>query len=62
MTRREADRWIKEHEYKLTAPDITQEYYRYRQIAPERLHGFRFRTIKLGDVGDLIVAYSGPEK
>lgn len=62
MSRREADRWIHEHGYKLTAPDITQEFYRYRQVNPERLHGFRFRTIKLGDIGDLVLAYSGPEK
>jgi hypothetical protein len=62
MTRREADRWIKEHDYKLTAPDITQEFMRYRQMDPARLHAFRFRTIDLGDIGHLIVAYSGPEK
>jgi hypothetical protein len=28
LTRREADRWVKEHGYILTAPDITQEFYR----------------------------------
>lgn len=61
MTRREADRWIKEHGYTLTAPDVTQDFYRYRQVDPARLHSFRLRTIKLGDIGDLIVAYSGPE-
>ena len=61
MSKREADRWIKQHDYKLTAPDITQDFYRYRQVNPERLHGFRFRTIDLGDIGHLIVAYSGPE-
>lgn len=61
MTKREADRWIKEHGYILTAPDITHEFYRYRQVNPERLHHFRFRTIDLGDIGHLIVAYSGPK-
>jgi len=61
LTRHEADRWVKEHGYKLTAPDITQTFYRYRQVNPERLHHFRFRTIALGDIGHLIVAYSGPE-
>lgn len=61
MTRREADRWVKEHGYKLAAPDITQEFMRYRQMDPARLHAFRFRTIDLGDIGHLIVAYSGPE-
>ena len=62
LTRREADRWIHEHGYKLTAPDVTHDMYRYRQMDPSRLHHFRFRTIKLGDIGDLVVAYSGPEK
>lgn len=62
MSRREADRWVKEHGYHLTQPDVTTHFYRYRQVAPERLHGFRFRTIDLGDVGHLIVAYSGPQK
>jgi hypothetical protein len=62
MTRREADRWIKEHGYKLTAPDITHEFYRYRQVDPDRLHHFRFRTIDLGHIGHLIVAYSGPKE
>lgn len=62
MSRYEADRWIKEHGYKLTKPDVTQHYYRYRQVEPERLHGFRFRTIELGDIGHLIISYSGPEK
>ena len=62
MTKREADRWVKENDYKLTSPDITTHYYRYRQVNPERLHGFRFRTIELGDIGHLIVAYAGPEK
>jgi hypothetical protein len=61
LTRREADAWIHKHGYKLTAPDITREFMRYRQMDPARLHAFRFRTIDLGDVGYLIVAYYGPE-
>jgi hypothetical protein len=61
MPKRDADRWIVEHGYKLSAPDITHDLYRYRQVDPARLHGFRFRTIDLGDIGHLIVAYSGPE-
>lgn len=61
LTRHEADRWVKEHGYKLSAPDITHHFYRYRQVSPDRLHHFRFRTIDLGDIGHLIVAYSGPE-
>jgi hypothetical protein len=62
MSRREADEWIRKHDYKLTSPDITPNYYRYRQVNPERLHGFRIRTIELGDIGSLLVAYSGPEE
>lgn len=62
LSRHEADRWIKAHGYMLTAPDVTHDFYRYRQVNPERLHSFRFRTIKLGDIGDLIVAYSGPKE
>ena len=61
LTRREADAWIHKHGYKLTSPDITGEFMRYRQMDPARLHAFRFRTIDLGDVGSLIVAYYGPE-
>jgi hypothetical protein len=62
LSRHEADEWIYKHGYKLTAPDITQEFYRYRQVNPERLHHFRFRTIDLGTIGHLIVAYSGPKE
>jgi hypothetical protein len=62
LSRHEADRWVKEHGYTLTAPDITQNFYRYRQVNPERLHAFRFRTIDLGTIGHLIVAYSGPKE
>lgn len=61
MTKREADRWIVEHGYKLTAPDITPHFYRYRQAVPIHSASVRFRTIKMGDIGDLIVMYTGPE-
>ena len=57
FSRREADRWIYDHDYKNTKVDVTPEYYRFRQVNPERLHGFRFRTINLGDDGNLIIAY-----
>ena len=62
MSKREADAWIRTHGYKLTSPDITPHFYRYRQVNPERLHGFRFRTISLGDIGHAIIAYAGPQK
>lgn len=57
FTQREAEHWIKENHYKLTSPDVTQHYYRFRQINPEALHHFRFREVPLGKVGYLIVAY-----
>lgn len=62
MSKREADEWIRKHGYKMSMPDVTPHLFRYRQVNPERLHGFRFRTISLGDVGHLIVAYGGPQK
>ena len=62
LSRREADEGIHKHGDTLTAPDITHEFYRYRQVNPERLHHFRFRTIDLGHIGKLIVAYSGPKE
>lgn len=57
FTQREAERWIKENDYKLTLPDITQHYYRFRQVDPKMLHHFRFREVALGDIGYLVVAY-----
>jgi hypothetical protein len=62
MSKREADAWIRKHGYKMSSPDVTPHFYRYRQVNPERLHGFRFRTIDLGGMGHLIVAYGGPQK
>lgn len=62
FSRREADIWVYENGYKNTKVDVTPEYYRFRQVNPERLHGFRFRTINLGDDGHLIIAYGGAKK
>jgi hypothetical protein len=58
FTRREADRWIHDNNYKNTKIDITPEYYRFRQVDPARLHNGRFRTINLGYDGYLIVWYN----
>ena len=57
----EAFAWIRKHGYKAEKVDITPEFYRFRQIAPERLHGFRFRTVELGGDGYLTMVYSGPK-
>lgn len=57
----EAMKWIHEHNYKATKIDITPQYYRFRQVSPDRLHGFRIRSISLGDEGYLLVAYREPQ-
>ena len=53
----DAFKWIHDHGYKSSKVDVTPEFYRFRQVDPERLHGTRFRTIDLGDVGHLILSY-----
>lgn len=53
----EAIQWIKEHGYTATKIDKTPIMYRFRQVDPQALTHYRFRTIRLGDVGDLIVSY-----
>ena len=59
----EAYKWVHDHDFTVRyGVDITPEYYRFRQVPPERLEGFRFRSIPLGDVGYEIIAYSGPQK
>ena len=62
FTKDEAFRWAKLHGYKLDKIDVTHDYYRFRQIDPELLQLYYFRTIPLGDVGELIVAYSGKKE
>jgi len=63
FTKPEAYHWVRSHDYSVRyGVDVTPEYYRFRQVPPERLAGFRFRTIPLGDDGYIVVAYSGPEK
>jgi len=59
----EAFKWVRDHDYSVRyGVDITPEYYRFRQVPPERLQGFRIRSIPLGDDGYILVAYSGPQK
>jgi hypothetical protein len=54
----DAKKWLVGHGYKYVLPDTTMSYYRFRQQDPHRLAmTHRLRTIKLGDVGNLIVAY-----
>lgn len=58
----EAFAWIRKHGYKAEKVDITPDFFRFRQIDPSRLHGFRFRTVEIGNDGYLTMVYSGPEK
>ena len=54
----EAKEWLVSHGYKYTLPDTTPSYYRFRQRDPKPLEmTHRLRTIKMGDAGNLIVAY-----
>jgi len=53
----EAFKWIRDHGYKADKIDVGPHFYRFRQVDPDRLHGGRFRTIKLGDVGEMVVVY-----
>lgn len=54
----EARTWLVHHGYKHTDPDITPQYYRFRQINPDVLkHTHRFRSVELKGIGYLIVAY-----
>jgi len=57
----EALQWIRSHGYSAGKIDVTPEYYRFRQVAPDILHLLRPNTIPLGDVGHLVVGYTGPE-
>jgi hypothetical protein len=55
---REAREWIQGHGYRYSPPDITPQYYRFRQIDPKALeHTHRFRSVELKGVGYLILAY-----
>jgi hypothetical protein len=53
-----AKAWLTSHGYRYTLPDATPSYFRFRQHDPHRLAlTHRLRTVKIGDAGNLIVAY-----
>lgn len=58
----EAFKWVREHGYKADKVDVTHDYYRFRQVEPIHSVALRYRTIPIGDVGQLVVIYAGPEK
>ena len=55
----EARKWLMDHGYSHKKVDSTHHFYRFRQHDPVPLEkaGFRFRSIPIGEMGDLIVAY-----
>jgi hypothetical protein len=55
FTQREAEQWIREHGYKLTKPDVTRHFYRFRQHEP--LPNVHYRTVELGTDGEMIIGY-----
>ena len=58
FTQEQAREWVKKHGYKASKVDITQDYYRYRQVDPDSLpFTARYRTIDLGKIGKLVVVY-----
>jgi len=56
----EAVKWLEKHGYTHHKVDATPEYYRFRQHDPHHLEAlkYRARTIKLGNLGLLIIFYS----
>ena len=58
FTEQEAKKWIKEHGYHLTMPDVTAHYYRFRQFPPPSPLMGRERMVALGDIGYIGVMYS----
>jgi hypothetical protein len=58
FTRAEAMDWIRDHGYKpLKGAHATPHFYMFRIVDPDRLHGARFRSVDLGSVGRMILAY-----
>lgn len=55
FTQREAEEWIRKHNYKLTRPDVTRDFYRFRQHTP--IPNVHYRTVELGTDGEMIIGY-----
>ena len=52
-TRKNADRWIEEHGFKIKfgskkGPDITKNYYRYRQRVPFKNYNYYIKSLTGG--------------
>jgi hypothetical protein len=57
FTKGQAYQWMREHGYKTMKVDVAPNFYRFRQMDPDRLKGGRFRTIDFGDVGHATIVY-----
>lgn len=44
-TEQKAEEWLRKHDFKVYKIDITDKYYRYRQMNPSQFK--QFRTIKI---------------
>ena len=57
MNKGEAFQWIRDHGYKADKVDVTPEFFRFRQMDPDRLRAGRFRTVEFGDVALATIVY-----
>ncbi len=58
FTKKEADKYITNHGYKIGRVDITTNWYRYRQIEPSDLKAYnKIITKKLNKYLELIIYY-----
>jgi hypothetical protein len=57
FTQESARAWIKAHGYHLTMPDVTAQYFRFRQFPPPPSLMGRERMVALGDIGYIGVLY-----
>lgn len=59
FTKEGAYRWMREHHYPIHKIDVGPNFFHFRQQDPERLRGGRYRTIGLGDKGNMAIWYHG---
>jgi hypothetical protein len=57
FTRGEAFAWVRSHGYRADKVDVGPNFFRFRQVDPDRLKGGRFRTIEFGDKGGATIFY-----
>jgi hypothetical protein len=57
FTQQSARAWIKAHNYHLSMPDTTAQYFRFRQFPPSPSGMGRERMVPLGDIGYLGILY-----